>query len=191
MKNMNKHLFIVLIGTLLLASCSPSAKQKAAEIDKLETELRESSKNNIADTSKVKVLLSDYRAFAKSFPLDSNTPGYLMKSAKFYDFISLPDSAVCYYRDVYTNFPTFPKANLALFSEAFIYGNEKHDLPKAGALYKEYLTKYPNTSLAKSAALELTNLGKSPDQIMAELDSMKALKADTTAQANAAKSKGE
>ena len=171
---MTRHLLLALMATLLLASCSPTAKQKAAEIDKLETELKESSKKNIADTTKVKQLLADYRAYAKNFPTDSLTPAYMMKAAKFYDFISLPDSAIYYYGAVYANFPTFPKANLALFSEAYLYANEKQNLPKASSLYKEYLAKYPNTSLAKSVELELNNLGKSPEQIMAELESMKA-----------------
>jgi TolA-binding protein len=165
----------------MLASCSPSATKKAAEIEKLENELKESSKNNVADTAKVKVLLNDYRAYAKAFPADSLTPIFLMKCGKFYDFMSQPDSAILCYHTVYINSPTFSKSNLALFSEAFIYGNEKHDLAKAGALYKEYITKFPNTSLAKSAALELNNLGKTPEQIMAELDSMKKANGDNTA----------
>jgi outer membrane murein-binding lipoprotein Lpp len=190
MNNMNKHILLAIMATLLLASCSPSAKQKAAEIDKLETELKDSSKKNVADTTKVKQLLADYRYYIKNFPTDSLSPKYMMTSARFYDFISLPDSAIAYYHDVYTNFPTFPKANLALFSEAFIYGNEKQDLSKAGQLYKDYLAKYPNTSLAKSAAMELNNLGKTPEQIMAELDSMKSTKQDTS-KAEASASKGK
>lgn len=185
---MTRHILLAIMACLLLASCSPSAKQKAAEIDKLETELRESSKKNIADTAKVKLLLGDYRAFAKNFPTDSGTPGYMMKAAKFYDFISLPDSAIYYYSEVYAKFPSYPKANLALFSEAYIYANEKQNLPKAAGLYHEYLQKYPNTNLAKSVTLELNNLGKSPDQIMRELEAMKAQRDSTKAEP---KSKGE
>jgi hypothetical protein len=112
-----------------------------------------------------------------------------MRSAKFFDHLLLTDSALHCYNEVYTKFPTYPKANLALFSQAYIYANEKQNLPKAAMLYKEYLSKYPATSLAKSAALELQNLGKSPDQIMAELDSIRmAGKVDST---TTQKSKGK
>ncbi len=177
---MTRHFLIAILATLLLASCSPSAKEKATVIDKLEAELKESSQKNIADTAKVKVLLSDYSAYIKSFPTDSLTPIYLMKSAKFYDLILLRDSAIYCYNEVYTKFPGYPKAHLALFSEAFIYANEKHDLAKAETLYKEYMTKFPKTKLAASAALELHNLGKTPDQIMAEMDSLRQLRKDST-----------
>jgi len=179
--NMKRHLVIAFFAGLLLASCTPSAQKKAAEIEKLETELKESGKKGIADTTKVKELMNDYRSYVKAFPTDSLTPVYLMKSAKFYDFTSYPDSAIYCYNLVYYKFPNYPKANLALFSEAFIYANEKHNLLIAKALYKEYLAKYPNTKLAESAKLELDNLGKSPDQVMSELDSLKQARKDNVA----------
>jgi TolA-binding protein len=180
---MIRYSAILLFAGLILTSCSPSAPKKAAEIANLENEIRESAKKNISDTAKVKILLSDYMSYANTFPTDSMTPAYLMKSAKFYDFIFLTDSAIHCYDRVYTSFPGYPKSNLALFSEAFLYANEKHDLAKAELLYKEYIAKYPNTSLAKSAALELRTLGKTPDQIMAEMDSLKQIGKDSTTSA--------
>jgi len=179
---MARHLFIAFLSLVLLSSCSPSPTQRAAEITKLETELKESSKKNIADTTKVKQLLQQYALYAQAFPTDSLTPGYLMKSAKFFDYLLLTDSAIHVYDRVYTQFPTYAKADVALFSEAFIYNNEKHNMPKAKKLYEEYIAKYPNTSLSRSAAMELHNLGKTPEQIMAELDSMKQANAASPAQ---------
>jgi TolA-binding protein len=177
---MTRHLVIAAMVALVLASCSPSAPKQAAEIDKLENELKESSNKNMADTAKVHQLMRDYRSYAGTFPTDSLTPVYMMKLAKFYDGMRLTDSALYYYSHVYQNYPAYPKLSVALFSEAFIYNNEKHDLAKAGALYQEYLNKYPNTVLAQSANMELHNLGKSPEQIMAEMDSIRNTKADTT-----------
>ena len=175
--NMTRHLVIAILASLLLASCSPppSAPKKAAEITKLETELKESAAKNMADTTKVKQVMSEYIEYYKAFPTDSLTPVYLMKLAKFYDVIQRQDSALYFYDQVYKNYTNYPKVSIALFSEAFIYNNEKHDLPKAQELYNEYLAKYPNTQLAKSAAIELHNLGKSPEQIMAEMDSMRQM----------------
>ena len=182
---MTRHFIIAALSALILASCSPSAPKKAAEkageINKLETELKESSKKNAIDTGTLKKLLKEYDQYANTFPADSLTPIYLMKSAKFFDYFMMPDSAIQLYNKIYTQYPNFPKANVALFSEAFIYNNEKHDLPKAKALYNEYLGKYPNTPLAKSAAIELFNLGKTPEQIMAEMDSVKQKMKDGTA----------
>jgi tetratricopeptide (TPR) repeat protein len=169
---MTRHLVFALFAALVLTSCSPSAPRKAAEIDKLEKELAENGKKNFADTTKVKELMSDYKYYVNTFPTDSLTPVYLMKEGKFYDAIYCPDSAISCYSQVYSRFPAYPKAGFALFSEAFIVNNEKHDLVKAKALYEEYLSKYPNTKLTKSVELELKNLGKTPDQILSELDSL-------------------
>lgn len=181
---MTRHFVITILALLLLASCSPSASKKAAEITKLETELKESAAKNMADTTKVKQVMTEYIQYYKSFPTDSLTPVYMMKLAKFYDVIQRPDSALYFYDQIYKNYPTYPKISFALFSEAFIYNNEKHNLPKAQELYNEYLAKYPNSQLAKSAAIELHNLGKSPEQIMAEMDSMMQKMKDTAAVSN-------
>jgi outer membrane protein assembly factor BamD (BamD/ComL family) len=176
---MTRFLLISILCSILLASCSPSAPKKAADIDKLENELRESSKKNIADTAKVRQLMTDYRDYAKNFSSDSLAPVYLMKLAKFYGATHQTDSAINVYDQVYKNYPSYPKISFALFSEAFLYNNEKHNTAKAGELYQEYLTKYPNTPLASSATAELHNLGKTPDQIMAEMDSINRAKADS------------
>lgn len=178
---MTRHLIIAALSALILASCStpPSASKKAAEISKLETQ----AKKDITDTVNMKQLLKEYRQYASTFPDDSLTPIYLMKSAKFFDYFLLPDSAIEVYNKIYTQYPNFPKANMALFSEAFIYNNEKHDLPKAKALYNEYIGKYPNTPLAKNAAIEIYNLGKTPEQIMAEMDSARQHMKDGAAEA--------
>jgi len=178
---MTRHLIIAILASLLLTSCTPSAQKKAAEISQLETKLKESAAKNMADTTHVKQLMGQYVEYFKSFPTDSLTPVYLMKLAKFYDVIQRPDSALYFYDQVYKNYPNYPKISIALFSEAFIYNNEKHDLPMAKELYNEYLAKYPNTQLAKSAAVELHNLGKSPEQIMAEMDSMRQRMKDSAA----------
>ena len=176
---MKRHFAIASFATLVLASCSPSATQKAAEIHKLEDQLLESSKKNIADTTGVKQLMGDYMAYYKAYPADTMTPTYMMKLAKFYDGVQLTDSALFFYDQVYKNYPNYPKVSVALFSEAFIYNNEKHDLSKAALLYKIYLDKYPNSVLAKSATVELHNLGKTPEQIMAEMDSIRQAHADS------------
>ena len=177
--NMTRHILIALFATLLLASCSPSAQKRSADIQKLETELKEDGKSGKTDSTKVKQLLAEYMAYAKAFPTDTTTAVYLVKSALFYQNIRKIDSAIYCYNEVYTKFPDYHKANLALFSEAFLYGNDKHDLVKAKQLYEEYLKKYPTSKMAPSAAMELRTLGKSPEEVLAVIDSMRAAKKDS------------
>jgi len=180
---MTKHLLVALFAILMLASCSPSASKKAAEIEKLANELKESGKENVGknadDNKKLKELMSDYQYYVRTFPADSLTPIYLMMEGKLYTHFLLPDSAIYCYDQVYTRFPTYLNANEALFREAYILNNEKHDFARAKTLYQEYLSKYPNTPRAKSVQQELHFLGKTPDQIMAEIDSVKQTHKDT------------
>lgn len=176
---MTRHILNAIFATILLASCSPSAQKRAADIQKLETELKEESKTGKTDSTKVKQLLGEYMAYAKAFPTDTTTAVYLVKSALFYQNIRKTDSAIYCYNEVYTKFPDYHKANLALFSEAFLYANDKHDLIKAKQLYEEYLQKYPKTKMAPSAAIELRTLGKSPEEVLAIVDSIRASKKDS------------
>ena len=124
---MTRYLVIALFAGLILASCSPSASKKAAEIEKLANELKESGKQNKQDKNQVKELMNDYQYYIKTFPNDSLTPVYLMRVGEFYRASFSPDSAIYCYSQVYTRFPAYPKANVALFLEAYTLANEKHD----------------------------------------------------------------
>ena len=188
---MTRHFFLAILAALIVTSCSPSASKKAsekvAEITKLEAE----AKKNIADTANTRKLLKEYDQYAHDFPNDSLAPIYLFKSARIFDYFLIPDSAIQKYNRIYTQFPNFPKANMALFTEAYIYANEKHDLEKAKALYNEYLAKYPNTPQAKMAAMEILNLGKTPEQIMAQIDSNRQLMQNRAEAKKQSESKGK
>ena len=162
---------VVLCIALTLASCKPSPQKKAEEINKLEAAILESAKKHISDTTKVKQLLGAYDNYQVEYPDDTLCPTYLMKAADFYRYLGVPDKALYCYHRVNTDFPTYPKAGLSLFLEAFTYENDKHDLAKAGQLYKAFIEKYPMNTLAKSAQFSLDNLGKTPEELMAKIDS--------------------
>jgi hypothetical protein len=48
----------------------------------------------------------------------------------------------------------------------FIYANELQNYKEAEALYKQFLSEYPENELAPSAQAELDNLGLSPEEIL-------------------------
>ena len=179
-----KNLFLTSIAGLILASCGQSAQQQAANISKLENELKESGAKGIPDTVKMKALIDAYQSYVKSNPTDTACAMYLIKSGKYYAGTRQIDKSIACYHDVCTKFPNYSKADYALFSEAFLYETEKHDIAKAEPLYKEYLQKYPQGAMAKSAEFELSNLGKPIEQVMEELKNKQSSPADTTAPAN-------
>jgi outer membrane protein assembly factor BamD (BamD/ComL family) len=177
-----KQLIIIVLASMALASCTPTAQQKKADIDKLQNDIIAKTKNNIADTIAVKKLLAEYDSYIKAFPKDSMCPVYLIKSAAFYSQVKLPAKAADYYHQVYTNFPNYNGADFAMFSEGFIYANDLHDLSKARDIYNSYITRFPNSKWVKSAQFELENLGKPVEEIIKSLtDSTKTASADTKA----------
>lgn len=80
------------------------------------------------------------------------------------------NKAVQLYFGVGEKMKDHPKAPTALFLMAFTYANDLHDLEKAKEAYEEFLKRYPNDEMAESARGELKNLGKSPEQIIKEME---------------------
>jgi tetratricopeptide (TPR) repeat protein len=172
-----RYLVVTVLVALFLSSCALSAKKKAEAISAMEQSINESAKKNVADTTGIKELLADYDYYIKHFPADSVCPMYLMRSGDFNRAIGNTDKSLeCFHR-VYTDYPNYPKANLGLFLEGFTYETDKHDLIKAKELYTAYLAKYPTSKMSKDVQFLLNHLGKTPEQIMAELDSVKNAKA--------------
>ena len=165
--------FVIAVLAVLLTSCALSAKKKAEAISAMEQSINESAKKGVSDTTGIKELLADYDYYVGQFPADSTCPIYLMRAGDFNRAIGNTDKAVECYHKIYTEYSKYPKAPMALFLEGFTYENDKHDLAKAKELYSAYLAKYPTSKMSKDVQFLLDHLGKTPEQIMAELDSAK------------------
>ena len=176
---MNKATYIVIILIAsCLASCAFSAKKKAEAITALEESLKQSSKNHISDTAKVKELLADYEYYYTHYTKDSLTPIYLMRSGNFNRAIGLSEKAVKCYRTIYTDFPQYPRADMAMMLEGYTYENDLHNTAKAKESYELYLTKYPQGKMTADVHFLIDHLGMTPEQIMAEIDSIKRTRGD-------------
>ncbi len=58
----------------------------------------------------------------------------------------------------------------ALFLEAYTFENNLNDTASARIQYNEFLQKYPKGELSEDAKLALMNLGKSPEEIVGEIE---------------------
>ena len=80
--------------------------------------------------------------------------GYdLYNTNKFKEAIENFDSVIKYY-------PDGSFAPKAMFMVGYIYSNHMNDLENARKYYQDFLNKYPDHELAKSAEYELATLGK-------------------------------
>ena len=58
----------------------------------------------------------------------------------------------------------------------FVYANDLGNADKAKQTYEDFLKRYPKDELAESARAELKNLGKTPEQILEEMNRKNARK---------------
>ena len=142
----------------------------------------EEAKKGKIDTSGVKSLLVAYDAFVKEYPLDTNSANFLFKEADFYRYLHQPKKSVEIYAGIYNNYPQYFKRPYALFMQGFIYENEIHNLDSAKLKYETFLRDFPKHPIAKDVAITLSNLGKSPEQMMKEFEERQ--QADSLAKAS-------
>ena len=154
---------IILIVLLTLAFCSSKDEKmiygeaknliKAGKYDeavvKFEEIVNNYPKSTVADSSLFEI--------AKLYQ------GQVIKNVKHMESLN---KAVDSYKKIYENYPNSKLAESSLFMSAFILANEIRNFPLAEKTYKLYLEKYPNGELADDAKMELQNLGKSPEDIL-------------------------
>ena len=76
------------------------------------------------------------------------------------------DKAILLFKKLHDDYPKSEYAPSGLFMAGFINANELKNYEEATALYKQFLTEYPDDELAVSAKAELDNMGLSPEEIL-------------------------
>ncbi len=65
------------------------------------------------------------------------------------------------------DYPSFEQTPVAMFMLAnFIYDEQLHDLDKARATYQQIVDRYPNSPFANDAAISITQLGMTPEELI-------------------------
>ncbi len=65
------------------------------------------------------------------------------------------------------DYPDFDKNPVALFMLAsFVYDEQLHDLDKARETYQQIVDDYPDSPFANDAAISITQLGMTPDELV-------------------------
>jgi tetratricopeptide (TPR) repeat protein len=97
-------------------------------------------------------------------PSVPNAPEHLLRAAETAKTIREINRSIDLYSWIIEVYPEHPRASTSLFLKAFTYDNELQEYEKAGHLYNEFLTTYPNNEYAESAQVLLKNLGKSDEE---------------------------
>jgi outer membrane protein assembly factor BamD (BamD/ComL family) len=165
-----KHLPLILL-IAFLAACSNSKEQLQKNITTAETELFGNDKGAFTfDEKLVAKTIEAYEAFVKAYPEDSMSAEYLFKQADLYRSLKDGNKAIKNYNRIIDKYPTYTKTPYCVFLKGFIYENELNNITKAKEAYQYFLDTYPSHELADDVQFSLKNLGKSPEEIIKEIE---------------------
>jgi tetratricopeptide (TPR) repeat protein len=163
---MKKNQLILLFVLLLIISACTSGREKlVAEIKTLEESIRTQA---IPDKTEGGKLVNKYLEFADSFPEDTLTPAVLYNAARLSQALNNPGQSLeILQRLVDNHYNSNPVADAYVLS-GFIYETEYHDYEQARYWYELFLKEFPNHSMYEDVRATLNNLGKTPEEIVAE-----------------------
>lgn len=164
-----RSLLLIVIG-ILFVQCSGKNDQEYYE-----------SAMELIKENKFDEAINEFNLLIKDYPISHLVGDAYFEMGKIYhgkmikslSEIESLEQAVEYYGLVANKFPDSPNAPKSLFMVGFIQANELRQLDKAKQTYNKFIEKYPDNELAKSAQIELDNLGLSPEEIL-----MKKLQAE-------------
>ena len=163
-----KTLIILTLTVVIFTACGNKKDKAAQNIKQMEEVLLKDSTG--LDLKKAKEITEAYIAFADEYPKDTLAPVFLFKAADISMNISKPEQAVNLFNRVLKDYPDFRRAPDCIFMKAFLYENIMKNLKKAEEFYKEFIQKYPSHDLADDAQMSIDNLGKTPEQLIAEFE---------------------
>lgn len=120
--------------------------------------------------------------YVNNYPKDTLTPDYLYQIGNIYrSHLGKADKAINYYQQLVDKHPDHERAPFALFTQAFVYENNRQlkDLELAESKYEAFLEQYPDHELAKDAEQSLEYLGLSGEE---QLERIREKRKDTTGQ---------
>lgn len=167
-KMKNVPLVFLFILSLNLMACKQSADDQIKQITAAEAQLYTGTATEL-NTDEIKRIIGLYEQFAKDYRENEMTPEYLFRCADLNRALKNFDRSMAIYDEIINDYSAFPKIDLCYFYRAYCANNDLHDTEKARIYYQEFISKFPNEPLAKSAREELMTLGKTPEQLMEEI----------------------
>ncbi len=168
MNILRKLAFFAIISVLVFACSSPEDEAKS-KIKELEGNLF-SSEDMVVNRKQASELVNAYIEYADKFPDDTLSPEYIFKGADICMNILNPSKAVLFFDRIIREYPDYRKVPESMFLKAYVYDNNMQSYDLARKLYTEFIEKYPDNEFADDARVSIQNLGKTPEQIIKEIE---------------------
>ena len=170
---MNKLVFVIiaLLG-LSVFSCQPKVSEKeiiVSRIDTLEYIIYESG-DKLLDNRKPKEVSVLYKEYAVKYPKDSISVKYLFKAAQVEVGLGESLAAIHTLDTLINRYPNAAIIPNVLQFKAFIYDDRLDRVNKAAEALDEIIEKYPDCDIIENVKAYKATLGKSPEQIIREME---------------------
>ncbi|MCY7411154.1 MAG: tetratricopeptide repeat protein [Chitinophagales bacterium] len=162
---------LLLFCMAALFSCTSSSSKLAKQIDRQLKITNENIAHGKPDSLVIDSVTIAIEKFVKENPKDTLSPAYLFELSLLYQKQQQMDKTIVTLDRVAKEYPDSKQAVKAVFLEGFLYANVLNQLDKAKEKYQLYLDKYSavDAKMTSDVKSELENLGKSPEQILQEL----------------------
>ncbi|MBI9036736.1 MAG: tetratricopeptide repeat protein [Bacteroidales bacterium] len=168
--NILKKLAFLSVISVLLFACSSSPENEAkSKINELESNLF-SSEDMVLNRKQASELVNAYIDYADKFPDDTLSPEYIFKAADICMNILNPSKAIWFFDRIIREYPDYRKVPESMFLKAYVYDNNMQSYDLARKLYTEFIEKYPDNEFADDARVSIQNLGKTPEEIIKEIE---------------------
>lgn len=163
---MKKGILVFAILMLVAVACNRNAKTTENDVRRAETALfnEDQTVNPEAATDAVAV----FGKYAEDNPEAADAADWLFKAVE----VSVntrqdPQQSIALVNRLVTDYPSFDKNPVALFMMAtFVYDEQLHDLDKARETYQGIIDNYPDSPFAHDAAIAITQLGMTPEELI-------------------------
>lgn len=168
---MKKNFLIAVMMFLAIAGCNRNTKVTENDVKKAEDALF--SESGMANEEAVPNAIETFSKYAEENPEAANAPEYLFKALE----VSVntkqdPQQSIDFCNRLVTTYPQFDKNPVALFMLAtFVYDEQLHDLDKARVAYQQVIDQYPDSPFANDAAIAITQLGMTPEELIRMFES--------------------
>ncbi len=172
MKKLNNlnSIILFLIALFIFGCTSVSERDKdAAAINDLEEELKKETAR--PEKAELDNLLNLYTSFVDKYPEDTASATYLYRAVNLSMGMNQPQMAMKLVDRTLNEYQKSPHLAETVFLKAYIYENFLGNLGTASGIYRDFIHRFPEHELADDAQAAITNMGKSPEELVKEFES--------------------
>lgn len=164
-----KQVFLLIASSLLLFACTPSKEDLSKKMSELEVKFSQNLSEGF-DIETANELLETYATFVEHYGEDKIANDIIFKAGELAMNMKKSALAIEYLESIYNRVPDYSKMEQVIFFLGNVYENQVFDIESAEKYYNDLVEKFPNGRYTNDVKQTLKTLGKTPEEILAEIE---------------------